>query len=199
MVERLTWTGDRWSWDKMTVVNEDFLRRNTVLVGGGDYSYLYRIVPPEQRGTVSWVRGDELIPNGDFEASGINGWVAVGSPRVDNSGTHSHTGASAVMLTTGDQLRAEVSVTPNMTYLLATATRAAEGYGGAQLVIEWRDAQGNVIDVSRENIPVSPDEYHTLSMLATAPTNAATAVVYAKVLGGTIWFDDFSLRAAALP
>lgn len=201
MVDRMAW----WSnmpWDRMTVVNEDFLRRNAELIGGDQNSYLYRLVAPERRGSIAWTTGNELIPNSSFELAGNNapeGWVAIGSPQQDNGGMHSNTGTSAVLLTAHDQLFTQVAVNPDTQYLLAHATRAATANGGAFLTIEWRDRSGNLISTDRENIPVASSYYHTLSMLATAPANAATATIYAQVFHGEVWFDDFSLRVAALP
>ena len=201
LIDRMAW----WSnipWDRMTVVNEDFLRRNAELVGGGQNSYLYRLVSPERRGHIAWTTGDELIRNGGFEIAGStipDGWAAIGSPQLDTNGAHSRTETGAVLLTERDQLFTQIAVTPGIRYLLGHATRAATTDGGALLYIEWRDSHGDIIGTSREGIPVGSSSYHTHSMLATAPPNAVSATVYAKVFHGNVWFDDFSLRVAALP
>jgi hypothetical protein len=48
LVDCRTWAGSLFGWDRVTVMNEEFLRRHTALVMGSDYSYLYRILTPEE-------------------------------------------------------------------------------------------------------------------------------------------------------
>jgi hypothetical protein len=178
-------------------VNEDFLRRHTQLVGGGDFSYLYRILPPGQDGPVAWAQGSELLVNGEFESAeaGLASWAVTGAPLHDRSGREGHTGDGAIQLGPQDQLATTVAVRPGVRYLLSSAARSVGGYAHAQLTIEWRDSTGKVIAVSGENTPASAGEYHTFSILADAPAGANAATVSIRVLGRPAWIDDLSLRS----
>jgi len=186
-------------WESLTVTDEEFLRRNTVLVGGDHNAYLYRILPPEQRGQAQpWANGPELLPNGGFEeAEGAwpRGWSPAGRPIYDTSGQAGHDGRGAVLSTPQDALFTTVPVTPGTPYLLSHFTRGAGGYGLTRLQINWRDAAGGGAGVSIEVVPTSPQRYHLFSMLVTAPMNAVAATVYVQAQQGDAWFDDISLRA----
>ncbi|HET8629344.1 MAG TPA: hypothetical protein VFL91_18140, partial [Thermomicrobiales bacterium] len=181
------------SWDAAPLLTEEFLRRNTVLVGGGDgdNTYVYSLLPPDQRGKEqSWAQGHELLPNGELAAGPVGvpaGWVATGQPRYD-AATH------AVLATTNDYLSTTVPVTPNVQYLLSHVTRSAGGEAWARLRVTWRDRAGRVVGDTIEAAPASPRGDHTFSMLATAPAGAATATVYAQADSGEVWFADFSFR-----
>lgn len=182
-------------WDQATAIDEDFLRRNAVLVGGDHNAYLYRLLPPDQRGGQHlWAQGNELLSNGGFE-SALTGWTATGHPQYDNSGRMSRDGSGAVLLTPQDTLVTSANVVPNKQYLLAHTTWSVGGSGGARLHLEWHDGAGHLIGSADETVPVSQRGYHTFSMLATAPAGAATVTVRLEVAQGNIWFDDVSLRA----
>lgn len=187
-------------WDQLLAIDEEFLRRNTILVGGDRNAYLYRLVPPEQRGQdQSWARGRELLANGGFEeARGALplGWTAAGQPTYDASGAESRAGRGAIRSTPEASYFATTAVAPNERYLLSHATRSAGEAGQARLQINWLDRAGSLVGVSIDVVPVSPRGYHRYSMLATAPPTASTAVIYAQAQGGTVWFDDISLRSA---
>lgn len=186
-------------WESLTVTDEEFLRRNTVLVGGDHNAYLYRILPPDQRGKEQpWATGPELLPDGGFEeAEGAwpRGWSPVGRPTYDTSGQAGHGGRGAVRATPQDALFSTVAVTPGARYLLSHFTRGAGGYGLTRLQINWRDAAGGGAGVSIEVVPTSPQRYRLFSMLVTAPANAVAATVYVQAQQGDAWFDDISLRA----
>lgn len=187
------------NWDRITVLNEEFLRRNTVLVGGSMNTYLYRILPPGQRGgQLPWARGAELLSNGGFEAAAGDlpaGWSSANWPVFDLSGTESYHGRGAVRCTPADMLITAVPVVPNVQYLLSHATRSAQGNGLALLHITWQDADGNVVGRSGEIVPASPQKYHVHSMLATAPANAEIARIFLLAFSGEVWFDDVSFRS----
>lgn len=187
-------------WDEIIAINEDFLRRNAVLVGGDHNGYLYRLVPPAERGhDQQWARGNELLPNGGFEESRDSvplGWTAIGHPYYDTSGKQSHSGSSAIRATPTDILFTPVSVTPNVQYLLSHATKSADGaYDLARLQINWLNSEGKFISATVEVVPTSPRGYFVHSMLATAPPTARSAMVYVQAQQGTVWFDDFSLKS----
>jgi len=188
-------------WENLTVTDEEFLRRNTVLVGGDHNAYLYRILPPDQRGRAQpWADGPELLPDGGFEGEEggwPRGWSPVGHPTYDTSGQAAHSGRGAVLATPQDALFTTVAVTPGTRYLLSHFTRGAGGDGLTRLQINWRDAAGGGAGVSIEVVPTSPQRYHLFSMLVTAPTNAVAATVYVQAQQGDAWFDDLSLRAVA--
>lgn len=182
----------------LPVLDEEFLRRNAALVGGDRNAYLYRLVPPDQRGhDQGWAQGSDLLPNGGFEVTRADQpitWSRNGGGQYDGSGTASHDGRGAVRVTGDESFSTTVEVVPNARYLLSHMTRGTDGHGAARLQINWLDRDDHLASVSLETVPVSPQAYHRYSMLATAPGNATSAVVYVQVQYGTVWFDDVSLR-----
>lgn len=186
-------------WDRLTVIQEEFLRRNTALVGSRGNAYLYRLLPPEQRdGKQPWARGSELINNSGFEValdSAPLGWEAAGQPLYDISGNESYRGRGAVRSTLQNRFITRAKVTPNTEYLLSHATRSVKGYGTARLQIHWLNKDGQLIGLGLEMVPVSPRGYHVRSMLATSPPAAAFATIHAEAQDGEVWFDEFSLRS----
>lgn len=186
-------------WDASTYLDEEALRRNTVLVGGDHNAYLYRIVPPDQRGhDQSWARGPELLPNPGFEAiaDGVpHDWNATG-PRLKNTtGAGYQTPANAVLLRDGSSLTTTVRVVPGVQYLLTHATKSTRDYGLARLQINWRTESGEPDGVSIDVVPTSPNGYHRFSMLATAPPDARFATVTLQTHLGQALFDDVSLKS----
>jgi hypothetical protein len=200
MINRVILPGN---WDTLLGVDDGFLRHTTALVGAAHNVYLYRILPPEQRGAANtWTRGPELLPNGGFEverAGGPDGWMPLGAPVFDTGGRWGRQGRGAVR---GDPTSAYVTrvpVRPETPYLLTHATRAADERGLVRLQINWHDAADALTGVSIEVVPASRLGYHAWSMLATSPPGTAVAEVFVQAQAGTIWFDDVSLREAALP
>jgi hypothetical protein len=186
-------------WDRSLPIDEAFLRRNAVLVGGVRNAYLYRLVPPEGRGRdQGWARGPELLPNGGLEqASGDRpaGWVAFGRPTYDRTGARANTGQAAFRATPQDWYTVTVAVEPQRQYLLTHSTRAEGADGLARLQVNWLDAADQLVGTSIEVIPTSPQRYAQFSMLATAPPGASRARIYLVAQQGTAWFDDASFRA----
>jgi hypothetical protein len=187
------------NWDSIVALNEEFLRRNTVLVGGDHNAYLYRLLPPDQRGQEQpWARGPELVPNGGFEEENgalPPGWSATGEPVLDASGQGYRTTQMAARIGEGSAFFTTVPVAPGAQYLLSHATRSTEDYGFARLQINWMTEAGTLADVSIEVVPVSPRDYHRFSMLTTAPADAKTATIYVHAQKGEVLFDDVSLRS----
>ena len=188
-------------WQELTVTDEEFLRRNAVLVGGDHNAYLYRLLPPAQRGQAPpWADGPELLPNGGFEAAAGEwplGWSPVGHPTYDTDGQAGHSGRGAILATPQDALFTTVAVTPGTRYLLSHFTRGAGRDGLTRLQINWLAAGGAGAGVSIEVVPTTPQRYHRFSMLVTAPPNAVAATVYVQAQQGDAWFDDISLRAVS--
>ncbi len=186
-------------WEELTIINEEFLRRNAVLIGGDRNAYLYRIVPPAERGRdQGWARGRELLANGGFEnaRNGLpQGWTMSGRPAYDTGGKDGWNSRSAIRVGPRDSFSSRTAVVPNRQYLLSHATRGADGYGLARLQINWGDAAGRTVGVSIEVVPASPRGYRLNSMLATAPPGAVLAVVFAQAQQGQVWYDDVSLRS----
>ena len=188
-------------WQDLTITDEEFLRRNAALVGGDHNAYLYRLLPPAQRGQAPpWADGPELLPNGGFEAAAGAwplGWSPVGHPTYDTGGQAGHSGRGAILATPQDALFTTVAVTPGTRYLLSHFTRGAGGDGLTRLQINWLAAGGTGAGVSIEVVPTTPQRYHRFSMLVTAPANAVAATVYVQAQQGDAWFDDISLRAVS--
>lgn len=189
------------NWESMLVLDEDFLRRNTVLVGHDRNTYLYRLVPPDERGRdQGWAGGGNLLSNGGFEAGSGDrpvGWAADGHPAYDSTGMESYDGRGAIRVAHGEAFSTTVGVVPDRLYLLSHLTRGVKGYAQSRLQINWLDGDGREVGVSLETVPASPQGYHRFSMLATAPTRATAARVYAQAQSGEIWFDDISLQPLA--
>ncbi len=188
---------------RIVVVQEEFLRRNALLLDGENNTYLYRLLPPAERGRDQpWERGPELLADGGFEAQAgqqLPTWAVVGgSPREDTSGVASRSGRGALLVGPGDRVTTTVAVTAQTRYLLSHATRAQDEAGHAALWIEWRDAAGMVLEPAIEAVPTGSQEYHRFSLLATAPPTAATATVILEAHDAPIWFDDLSLRVATV-
>lgn len=189
------------NWESMLVLDEDFLRRNTVLVGHDRNTYLYRLVPPDERGRdQGWAQGSNLLYNGGFEVGRGDrpvGWAPEGHPAYDSTGVESYDGRGAVRVAQGEAFSATVGVTPDRPYLLSHRTRGVTGYAQSRLQINWLDGDGRGVGVSLETAPASPQGYHRFSMLATAPARATAARVYAQAQWGDVWFDDISLQPLA--
>ncbi len=199
MVDRRSWMGAITGWDQMTVLSEGFLRRHTVLVAGGDHCYLYRLLSPaEEASGTAWAQGHNLLDNGDFESQADGhpaGWELTGRPSYDRSGGKSSSGQSAIRLKPQDTLAATVSVRPGMSYLVGAAAWSEERYNYANVRVEWRDSEGQVLTAGGELIPTSPRGYQRFSLLVVAPQRAATAVISIRVAGRPAWVDDISFQS----
>ena len=187
------------NWYQFLVFNEQFLRRNTVLIGGDHNAYLYRIVPPSQRGRdQEWARGFELLPNGDFDElkEGVpSGWHSGGQmPQASDNVLPDGT-ATVIRASPQRSFFTAVPVQPGQRYLLSETVQAVEVSGLSRLQINWLDNANTFIATSIEVVPTSVGKFQQFSMLAVAPENATTAVVYAQAQQGEVWFNRFSLRA----
>lgn len=187
------------AWDGYLLLDEEFLRRNAVLVGGDHSAYLYRLVPPsQQRHDQHWARGSELLKNGGFEeAQGRNPatWQSFGNGAYERAIGQSRTGLGAVRVPPYGGYSTEVSVKGGVPYLLTEAMRGDSGYGSAQLWIDWFDSSNRLVGRSQELVPVSPRGYYLRSMLSTASPTATKAKVYVQAIEGNVWFDDVSFRS----
>ncbi len=189
------------NWDRITAIDERFLGRNTALVGGYANSYLYRLLPPEQRRAIApWAQGRELLTNGGFEKArgGVPlGWSVYGQPVYSGSGEAACSGRAAVLSSPGNGFSARAAITSRARYLLAQSTRSLDGYRLARLEISWFNTANQVVRIDVEVVPVSPRACLQHTMLATSPPDAVAAKVYAQAQTGQVWFDDFSLRSVA--
>jgi hypothetical protein len=201
MLDRRIWAGPTLNWDRMSITNEDFLRRHTVLVAGGDYCYLYRIIfPGEGTQGESWTEGGELLTNGDLEAGNTawpRGWVIAGQPQNHHSHESSPARQGMVLLMREEMLTTTVPVQAGTSYLIATTGRGEGGYGFLQTRIEWRDSAGQTLGISGEDTPVTPRAYQTFSTLVTAPAGAATAIISLQPTAAPTWVDTVSLHTVA--
>jgi hypothetical protein len=206
------------AWERSRIVDDNFLRRYTILIGNGPDAYLYRIVSPQERATpIPWASGPELLANGDFEASGaadgpahwspltigtnISGpaSASAAAPRYERGMAAS--GQAAVLVSKDEGWATTVPARPGQRYLLDAASRggAANGNGdsGFTLRLEWRDITGQALATSTSRVPASAANYHRFSLAATAPPGTATVTVILLASDTRVWVDDVSLREAA--
>jgi hypothetical protein len=187
------------AWDEETIRGEEFLRRNAVLVGGDDNVYLYRLLPPDERGQPRpWAQGEELIANGGFDvrrAGGPLGWRPIGEPSFAESGTLTPPATGVIRSSPGNAYVTYAEVLPDRQYLLSLTSWSNARDSLARLHIDWLDAHGNLIGSEIETARVSDKEFRLRSMLAAAPPRAVTAAVYAAADRGEVWFDSVSLKS----
>ncbi len=182
LVDRSSWPD---GWDKLSVIDEGFLRRNTALVGGGQESYLYRILPPDQRGTREWAAGTDLL-----QAQRFSTWHENSMP-ITRDGEITE----PIRLMPGDDIYTTVSVHSDTRYLLSTKSQSSDKYAKIQIRVEWKDVNNKIIATSQERVPASPHGYHTFSIIVNAPVNASRAVIHASAGNEAVWFDGPSLRS----
>ncbi len=137
------------NWDQNVMLNEEFLRRNTVLVGGDHNVYLYRLVPAEQRGhEQAWAQGRELLPNGGFEEPDRGAPARVtpsGRPKYDTSGQGYETTPSAVRLRDGVSLAPQFALSPAP----RTCSRPRREVATST---EWRDSMSPGLPVTGKQL-----------------------------------------------
>jgi hypothetical protein len=189
----------RTGWDQIVAFDEGFLRRNTVLVGGDQNAYLYRLVPASERGHDQvWAPGPELLPNSGFEegAGGMpRGWDGTGKVKRVTSGRGYQTPASAVRIAPGSALSATVRVTPGTQYLLSQASKGVGAAGTMRMQMTWLSQGKAEMGSVAEVVPTSELDYHRFSMLATAPPDARWATVELQPASSEALIDDVSLRS----
>jgi hypothetical protein len=187
------------NWNQFIVFNEQFLQRNTVLVGGERNAYLYRIVPQSQRGRdQSWAHGPELLPNSSFDKRDdavLSDWQSVGEPLEQSDNISPNGSATTVRVSPQRSYFTAVPVQPGRRYLLSETVCAVESEGLSRLQINWLDSTNTFISTSIEVVPTRVGKFQQFSMIAVAPTNATTAVIYAQAQQGEVWFERLSLRS----
>jgi hypothetical protein len=98
-----------------------------------------------------------------------------------------------VLARRSDGLTQAVAIQAGGVYTLGHWTRADTEGQAARLQINWLNGAGEMVGVSLEVVPVTPQwRWSTLS--ATAPAAAVTAHVYVSVHEDSeVWFDDVCL------
>jgi 4-amino-4-deoxy-L-arabinose transferase-like glycosyltransferase len=195
LIDRSAWWSDRWVRDGITVIDEDFLRRNTRLVGGSNSCYLYRILPPEQRDQETWTQGPELLIGGGFtdpDTIRQAGWATTGTLLFDYSEAHMNKDIGAVQLSEHGTIASTVEIKPESTYLFSLTARGVAQNGTVQLRIEWLDRNGAIMQTAIEQVPTNVQTYRRFSMLATAPTGSTAATVSAMAQAEQQWVDNVS-------
>jgi 4-amino-4-deoxy-L-arabinose transferase-like glycosyltransferase len=87
-----------------------------------------------------------------------------------------------------------VPIHPGLFYLLNASMKSDGKLSYGRMHINWRDSQGNLIQVDIQDEKVSA-EWEQFSMVVKAPKEATTAWVVADAFGDSVvWFDDFSLH-----
>lgn len=195
------------NWSDQLVLNETFLRRYTMLVGGGHNAYLYRLSPPGLRAAPpEWTAGPDVVgeatpgaPASRPDRAWPGGWSVVGNPRYDGAARVTSSVWGAARVARGEAAFLRVPIAGGARYLLSHRTQAIGEPGLARLQLNWLRADDTLAGVSIEVVPTSPAGYHQFSMLASAPLDAVAALVYLQPQAGDAWFDDLSLRLAATP
>jgi len=180
-------------WRGIPVLDTSFLAEFAVPAFAKGGVEVYRLSPTSVDGAV-W-RGN-LLANPGFEELGEDGlprnWHAYGQPLVaDPPGARS--GQHAVLARRSDGLTQAVAIQAGGVYTLGHWTRADTEGQAARLQINWLNGAGEMVGVSLEVVPVTPQwRWSTLS--ATAPAAAVTAHVYVSVHEDSeVWFDDVCL------
>jgi hypothetical protein len=87
-----------------------------------------------------------------------------------------------------------VPIHPGRFYLLKASMKSEGKLSYGRLHINWRDSQGNLIQVHIQDEKVGT-EWEQFNMVVKAPEEATTAWVVADAFGDSVvWFDDFSLQ-----
>lgn len=157
----------------MPVFGQDFLSRHTILLGGDQRGYLYRIVPSEQQGASAWTEGEELL-----QALRRGGEVSLLDTEV---GQTAHT-------TVGAERR----------YLFHYTARATGTDDGQLLVtIAWRDADGRPLGTVTQSGRTIPGDARGDLMVVRAPEHAARAAITVRATRGEALLSDPSFRLLA--
>ncbi|HXG36615.1 MAG TPA: hypothetical protein VNL15_06580, partial [Dehalococcoidia bacterium] len=140
--------------------------------------------------------GPELLQNASFEALDQGqpiGWGRAGSPLIEGSGQHSHSGAVAVRSDGPENvLYQAVPVKPNRSYRLSFYARAESKGQQTRLQVNWADAQGKFLATNIEVAAVGLD-WRRYELYVQVPERAAFAEIYASPHeGSSVWYDDFS-------
>jgi hypothetical protein len=163
------------SWDQATVFDQAFLRRNTVLVGGDARGYLYRLVPPEQRGEVAWTVGDNLIRTFDGQAAAAN--ITAEQER---------------------DVRLVGDIAGDGRYLFTFSSQSMSAIEGSMtLRVDWLDDKGAVIGSVAERGRASMHTSHEDIMLMPSPPGAKTAIVTIHVGRGVVELSGLSIKKMA--
>jgi hypothetical protein len=140
-----------------------------------------------------------LLANSSFEETDLKGdvaaWSRNGSPIIDHTGTHSHSGQVAMQVNGQANSYQTVKVEPGQIYTLGhwTRTDAPPHHQGARLQINWLDNSYELVDVTLGVIGIgSTWQWQQISTIA--PIEATFAQVYVTVHEDTpTWFDDIAL------
>ncbi|MEO1257864.1 MAG: LamG-like jellyroll fold domain-containing protein [Bacteroidota bacterium] len=133
-----------------------------------------------------------LMQNPDFEDN-LNGWFGSGSVTTS---TDSYTGNNAAeLISNGTYIYQRLSVTPGMTYELNTYAKVGSSPPNyAEIFMDWRDANGNLLGTIYQPVLREVNEYAWFSLKGEAPPNAAYADVGAYKTGGSsrrLLVDEF--------
>ncbi|MEZ4961535.1 MAG: LamG-like jellyroll fold domain-containing protein [Saprospiraceae bacterium] len=157
-------------------------------------------------GNSGWLRVDEfcleetnpaigectLAINPDFE-DGQRNWTTSGGTVSITSDASS--GVSAVQVESdGASIYQRLGVFPNQTYELAAWAKVSSNAPSyAEIFIEWRDINGNLIHSVVQPVIATTTEYALFSLKGKAPSNAAYADIGAYKTGSSsrrLYFDD---------
>jgi hypothetical protein len=145
-----------------------------------------------------------LLPDPGFERE--NSWLAVdqngSSSSAERDTTTKHGGAASLSISkTNAEGYSELTHTPvrfrkSVRHLAYAFVKGeAAGAGKAQLVLNYLDATGEVIQSTPGMAIDSVPEWQWISVRAEPPSNAATVRLAMRVTGATtLWWDDAALQ-----
>ncbi len=162
-------------WDRMTVFDQGFLRRNALLVGGDARAYLYRLLPADQRGKVSWTIGDNMAHTADGRAL-VSSLIVPGERTI---------------------LAATEVNTVNRYLLTYSSQSMTTEEGSVRLQADWSDGNGVFVGSSTQRGRVSKHAFRDDIMLLIAPSGATTATVSIQVEQGRVALREVSIRTMA--
>lgn len=169
---------------------DDFFRSHFRLVWAAPYIQLFEVV----RGEIKPVANSELIQDASFEentASSPERWMVVGHPRVDDSGTRSHSGRTAIQLSGSDRLLQRIPVNPCHMYRLSEWTEGEAPGASSRLQINWiPDGRSSLTDF--EVVSNSP-AWLRHEMFTIAPPHTTLAEIQLQAQNASVWIDDVSV------
>ncbi len=138
-----------------------------------------------------------LAQNTGFE-SGFSNWSGSGSSSISSNANNGNNAAE--LISNGSYIYQRLSIYPGENYELnAYAKVGSNSPSYAEIYIDWRDANNNVIETIYQPVLSQVKDYAYFSLKGTAPSNAVSAEIGAYKTGSTsqrLYVDDFCFSIA---